>query len=210
MSEVTFTDADGTVRLRGTLDGGSPGSVRRLTFNVQAADLAEGPATLYEPEASEVVGPVYLYDVTFCNSSTGIVVAREEQVAGDNNYPPLAGWDSDIAKDGATLAVAASDRKIVPLTAGPVTAGFTTDGSISTLPAPAWAQGTYAQFDTIIAAGHTWYADPGGASGASKPNFAAHFGGTVTDGSITWNDNADATAGAATVSMDVCVPDEPS
>lgn len=193
----------------GAAPGGSvPGSVRRLTVDVAAADLAEGPTTLYTPSAGEIIGPVYLYDVVFVNSGLEIMIGRPEWVPGDTSYPQLAVWDSDLSRDGAHMSPSGNLLAQIPLTTGEVTAGFGDGGDFAndayTQP---WAQGVYSQFDHIIAAGHIWEADPGGASGAVKPDFAGNIGGSVVDGDITWNDWGDATVGSAIVSFDVCVPD---
>ncbi len=190
--------------------GSQPGAVRRLTVDVTATDLAEGPITLYTPAAGEVVGPAYLYDLVFASSA--IVISRDEQIDADKNFPPLAAWDTDLSRDGSGFANSGTpDLRQVPLTTGAVVAGIQGDGIVLGLPTPAWQAGhVYAQFDHIIAAGHIWECDPGGTSGGSKPDFAANIGGTVADGDdIIWADFGDATVGSATVSFDVCIPDTP-
>jgi len=193
--------------------GSQPGAVRRLTVDLTAADMAEGPITLYTPSAGEVVGPVYLYDVVFPNSGLEIFVSRDEFVPGNVSFPPLAGWDSDLSRDSvgyAARGTGGTDLGQVPLTTGPVTAGFGSGGDLANDDlTPGWAAATvYAEFDHVVAVGHIWECSPGGTSGGSEPDFAGNIGGTVADGDdIVWADWGDATVGSATVSFDVCVPD---
>jgi hypothetical protein len=55
---------------------------------------------------------------------------------------------------------------------------------------PGWeAMHPYALSDEIVAAGHAWFANPGGTSGGSEPVWAGGIGGSIGDGSVTWYDN---------------------
>lgn len=196
--------------------GSQPGAVRRLDLGIVAAtDLADGIVTLYTPEAGEIVGPVYLYDVVFCDNSGAVVLGRDEQVAADANFPPLAAWDSDLSFDGAGFAGGGDgDLHQVPLTTGPVTVGLSNDASTLGIPVDTWQAGhVYVDSpipDEVVEAGHLWYALPGGTSGGSRPDFEGNIGGTVTDNDITWNDNsAVPTVGSAHVYADVTIPDTP-
>ncbi len=190
--------------------GGSPGAVRRLDFGViTAADLADGPILLYTPAAGEVVGPFYLYDVVYCavvDGNFAMSIGRDE-MDGTTNLPPLASWDSDLTRDGAGWAARAEQNAQVPLTVGPVTAGFNLGAVVEDFFIPVWEAATvYAQLETIVAVGHIWRADPGGTSGGSAPDFAGNIGGTVADNDITWTDTVTCSIGSAHVYADVCVP----
>ncbi len=199
--------------------GTQPGAVRRLDLGVvDVSDFTDGPVILYTPDAGEIVGPVYLYDTTFCDNSGVVVIGRDEQIADDANFPPLAAFDSDLSRDGAGLAGggvnSTPDMGQIPLTTGPVVAGFGRGGSILTLPMERWQPLTlYAEFTEIQGDdGHSWVASPGGTSGATEPDFAANEGGSVADGGgalVRTDQSTLPTVGSAHVYADVTTPAAP-
>jgi len=212
-NSVTITDPTGpTVDL--SVNGGSqPGAVRRLDLGViTAADLVAGPVTLYEPDAGEVVGPVYLYAIEFLVlGGKAIIISRDEQVDPDDTsgFPALAAWDSDLARDGGTWPASADEAFGTPLTTGVVKAAL----SESYLALPSgepWQANHVYPTALIVASNHAWEGN-GGTSGGSLPDFAGNFGGSVVDNDITWFDLGDLTTadGSAHVYADVTTPVAP-
>jgi hypothetical protein len=185
------------------------GGVRRLDLGIiTPADLASTPPVLYTPSAGEIVGPVILADLTFADlGGLAIQITRQEQIDPDidPNFPPLAAWDSDLARDafGWTKQNAITIN-VCPVTTGPIGAAFASQ--VNKLPSGVpWQSNTiYTTDDLLVVANHLW-SGGGGTSGGSEPDFAGNVGGSVVDNDITWFDEADllTATGSAHVYADV-------
>lgn len=216
---ATVANDEGTAEV--TVNGGSlPGALRVLDLGVvDITDLFDGPVTLYTPEAGEIIGPVFLRDVTYVNTSGAIAISREEQEFDDHQNPPLAGIDSDTAWDGfygSSVAVGSGSglKLIAPTTTGPVTAEMQHDLPPSQSVQGRW-QANHAydgseQPATIIAAGHIWSTGDAGDSGGTEPDWPSAFASDIADNDLTWNDDGLAPSqGSCHVYAYVSVPAAP-
>lgn len=190
------------------IGGGASGTVRLLDLGVvEAADLASGPITLYTPAAGELVGPVIVKDVAYTPTAANNSIV----ICEDGGLPLLAGWDSDLARDGYWISLN-EDNKLAQVTDLPVIATLAPSG-VTQQDVPfsqlSWVASTpFGTAASIIAAGHFWISFGAGTSGLVEPDWASGFGGTVTDNDITWGDG-DPLAGSAHVYAYVCVPVSP-
>lgn len=206
---VLFVPAEGNVP--GGTDGGSqPGAVRLLDLGV--VTLANLGDTLYTPAAGELVGPVFLRDVVYLTDG-GVFVSL--LITGDT--VALAGWDSDLARDGFGYAANppnVDDRlAIAPTSMGPVGVGMGPSGaSDAAFSSTNWEPLTPYTLNAnpaIVAVSHIWTIDDDGTSGGSEPDFAGNIGGTVVDNDITWTDQGVLGDGSAHVYAYVATPDTP-
>ena len=203
-------DQDGVVAVVGGNGGSQPGALRVLDLGVvENADVEDGAITLYTPEAGEIVGPVFLRDVTL-PGEFGMEVSREEQSFADppDYLMPLAGIDNDTAYDGFsgplyknfTAGTFSGNQRQALTTTGPVTAVLVY-GLPPTQPVEPWqANHLYDDSDSVpavIEAGHIWSADGTFTSGGSQPDFAGNIGGSVADNGGTWSDDGVAPTGGS-------------
>jgi len=122
-------------------------------------------------------------------------------------FQPL--WIDDGGNDGVRIftqhMLSMGYGPLVPFDPPTVELHFDPDGDISEfegwvwhIPATSiaeipgydvWRSTTaYDSGDSIVAAGHLWQALGSGTTGGSEPSWPGGFGGTISDGTITWSD----------------------
>lgn len=176
--------------------GGGSQSVKAVVCDpVTAADLLNGPVTLYTPAAGESVVALYVSEATL-SAAAGLIVAPD--IPFGTVGTSFAAVGSDIAYDSALFAalVNAGDGSLAALTE-PILIGPSTDPVNPTGGAAfarSWQAATVYGTDTpkfgVIEAGHLWQnVGSEGTSDGSQPDFAGNIGGTVVDGAdIVWQD----------------------
>lgn len=168
-----------------TFDGSPVGGSQTLTDLgvVEITDLLAGQVALYTP-SSEYVSAVPDVDSAVApDHHTISIVQREPSDAGDPR--------SFFSYGGTFQGPAGAGHGFYPFVSSTVVyAGLVTDFSAYFLDEAlaAWqANHVYSDKTCISAAGHIWSSDTG-TSGGSAPDFAGNLGGTVTDNTVTWQD----------------------
>lgn len=224
-----LTDESGVERLNGAIaftdpanqpgGGSQAGAVRRLDLGVvNATDLLGGAVTLYTPDAGEIVGPVFLRDITQTDFYAFAITRDEEDdsSATDKNFPPMAGVDEDTAWDGywgqKYGGPSIGGQVIAPTTNGPLKAVLKYGLPVAQSVEPWQPNTAYNGTDTAAAViddeGNVWSTSDSGTSGASIT--WDQMGGTTVDNDITWSkENPVPSVGSAHVYADVSVPVAP-
>ncbi len=194
-----------------TPGGSQPGTLRRLDLGVvDASDVQTDSVVLYTPAAGEVVGPLYITDVTLTDTF-GLAVQCSD---GDSvNVNGLAAVTTSIYYAGIVTPSNSVGR--VQLATTPIIAGCTED-AVDQPVASAWQANHHYVPDPVtsetlvVAAGHLWLNTTDGDSGNSTPDFAGNTGGSVVDNDLTWTDEgALPSQGSMHVYADVTTPVAP-
>ncbi len=205
VGDVLTVQADGSLA---PAAGGGSQPVKDLGL-VNVPDLIDGAQTLYTPQDGEfvVLVPGSPSDfVQIDNPACSVIMGQ---------YPPLIyGKDVELTWDQATtdprnMAIDPfSHNNLGPIFSNgtltysglaairdtrPFLAAIAVQtGNDPTIIAslPAWqALHGYVDDDLVRGSGHIWVATGGGGnSGASEPDWASNFGGSVVDGDVTWFD----------------------
>jgi hypothetical protein len=143
--------------------------------------LDNGSQTLYTPSEPALVVQVAVDMATLVLPDTqGISVFRAMPPL--NAATPFSQVSSSFGvRDGT--GPPAPKLGSDPVVAALVTPGFAFDGAVGT-----WAADTaYGALEVVSAAGHMW-ASQAGTSDSTPPDFAGNIGGSVVDGTVTWQD----------------------
>jgi len=199
-----FAASGGTLTLGGTgckLPGNSNSVYKGYAFDLSASNTTNSPVTINITSATLDGAP--LGGVAIINLDTGVLATNPFTMAPDTQYPNLALVTSlapnsqngvlviqYTVNGGTTQTLTATVPSVAPLNgascsaftpAQKVTINQALGGAAAWIPNHAYAVG-----DAVSVNGATYVATVAGTSGATFPTPNPAIGGTVVDGTVTW------------------------
>jgi len=192
---------------------------------VDVSDLASGAVVLYTTDTGEYVSSIRFGETIVDPDQT--MPAIEFHIGAwnsvdSNSYGFFAqGYDLrdslsvSLGQTGGPRRAAFNNGSNFvynvspPMIAGALTATLANFGTSRVGLVETWQSNhLYTDQNAIIENGHYWDGSgAGGTSGSSKPNFAAHFGGSVTDNTMIWWDEGPVpTVGSVHVFIEIIKP----